>query len=328
MLIWAVFYQLAALAPALVAIGILIRGVRVAELASAQPRLLPTDTHAVAVHLRSARWAAAVLCGVALVLIALTWGYIFGPWRLWMYLVPVFSAALFLAARAVVRTLPSAYSRARSQVDPTEHRASDQPRRTLWSFGRRWWVTAWLVAVALLVVTAVSMGWVSSPDDNGNYTLLTIGLGAASASQDFLGWHYVLPLLAGVAALAAFTLVALGGIARSPFPLAPETLALDLWRRRVATRAVLALSTGAVIFTLGQLWDHVGSAALLHGSAPSDAGLIEVGTPFAALATPLWVLGYLAQGLGMALVLLPLFARAPKMASQQPAEDAPPLLHG
>jgi hypothetical protein len=326
-LAWHIFHQLAALAPALVALGILIRGVRAAELAAAQPSPLPADTRAVAVQLRSARGAAAVLCGVVLALIALSWGYIFGPWRLWMYLVPVFAATLFFAARATARTVLSAYPSARSHVDRSDGREADQPPKTLWSFGRRWWVVAWLVAVTLLVVTVLSTGWLSSPDDNGNHTLLIIGIGSASASQDFLGWYYGLPLLAGVAALAALTLAALGGIARAPLGLAPDTLALDLWQRRVGTRTVLALSAGAVIFTLGQLWDHLGSAALLHGTAPSDVGLIEVGTPFASLATPLWVLGYLAQGLGMALLLLPLFARAPKIASGQPVADGPPLLH-
>lgn len=84
-------------------------------------------------------------------------------------------------------------------------------------------------------------------------------------------------------------------------------------------RTILAFSSGALLVTLAMVLSSLGGAAQLMVSFPAgDAGLVSVGTPIAALGVPLTVASFVVRGLGIALVLLPLFSRRAPTAHARP----------
>lgn len=271
-------------------------------------------------HRRRSRLAAGIVAGTLVLLVIANRlpGFVWPDWYFWLHVAPVFISMASVAALLLAPiSTPKSPAGAATQLELSP--------RTLWSFGRRWWFAVWIVTTAVLALTVVFAGLLSSVDENGNHTLLTVAMGEASASTTFLGWFYGVPLLLGLAGSTVVTLLALTGIARPPLAGESQTKALDGLLRRTRVRTVLALGTGAVLVTLGMVWKLLSNAARMTGGVASGtAGQIDVGTSFAALAIPLWVGGYLVYGVGFALLLLPLFARAARPSPRAAvAADAP-----
>ena len=264
-------------------------------------------------EVRRSRIAGALATGCVVFLLALHWLPLnITDWYLWSFLVPVVTTNLWLAALFL-------RPRATPVLPAGATRPLDLSPRTIWSFGQRWWFVGWLAVIVLLVGTVITAGLISSPDENGNRTVLTISVGSVSASSSFLGWFYGVPLLLGVTGLIVLTVLALRATAQPPLAAAPDARALDVLLRRVRTRSILALSAGAAFVTLGLAWKLLGLAARMRAGGLTDTlGQVDVGTTFAAFATPFWAAGYLAEGLGIALLLSTLFARTPRFAAADP----------
>ncbi|TFB91399.1 hypothetical protein [Cryobacterium sp. HLT2-28] len=239
------------------------------------------------------------------------------------FLVPMMTVMVCIGSLLV--TPAAARHRVPDLSDPA-HRIDLAPR-SVWSYGRGWWFASWILVAAALVTTVVLGGLASSRDDQGRYAVLFVRVGNASDASTFLGWYYGVPILITLVALTAVALTALWVIARPPLAATTESRSADLWLRRLRTRTILSLSGGALILTLSWSLLCIGTGASLVLQFPSnDLGPVTVGTPLAALAVPLNVAGLLLQGLGVALLLLPLFTRFPRPAERQgpdsPAEQS------
>lgn len=161
-------------------------------------------------------------------------------------------------------------------------------RRTLTSFGRRWWFLALAGVVVLIVLVTVWAGLASVPDDRGRYTMYWIdtGPGGGSMGSTIYGWYYSRPALVLVTLLVAATLVVVGLISRPPpAPDRENDVAVRRWR----TRNVLAVATGAVLLHLARVVDSLAGTAGIHWGTQTDQGWFTGGTPFAALEGPLRV---------------------------------------
>lgn len=233
------------------------------------------------------------------------------------YLAPVLAAlvliVLFLSQPA---TAPPTCEESQRHIDLGS--------RHVWSFGRRWWFVAWILVVAALVITVVFAGFASGVDSEGNYSVIVIGVGGGTASSSFLGWFYGAPILIVVAGLAAGTVFSLWRGARPSLAATPGERLVDVWLRRTRTRAVLAIGGGAIILTLALALKFIGAGARLAGGVPaSSVGDIRLGTPIAALSFPLSLGGLLLEGLGVAVMLLPLLARMPRIEASTATIDLP-----
>lgn len=194
----------------------------------------------------------------------------------------------------------------------------DLTPRSVWSFGRPWWFGFWALGAALLITTVILAGLASSADAEGRFAVLSVAVGNAAASTTFLGWYFGIPILIALSVLTAITLVAIWAIARPAMAWSIDGRAIDVWIRRLRTRTVLSLSGGAVVLTLAWSLLCIGSGAAMRLEIPGgNLGSIAVGTPLAALVVPLNIAGLILQGLGLALLVLPLFTRAPRTAARQ-----------
>jgi hypothetical protein len=230
------------------------------------------------------------------------------------FLVPMMTVTVCIGSLLVA---PAA-ARLRVSYDSDAAHRIDLTPRSVWSFGRRLWFASWLAVAAALATTVVLGGLASSRDDQGRYAVLFVGVGNASGTSTFLGWYYGVPILIALVALTVVTLTALWVIARPPLATSTVPRSADLWIRRLRTRTILSLSGGALIVTLSWSLLCIGAGASMVLQFPaSDLGDVTVGTPLAALAVPLNVAGLLLQGLGVALLLLPLFTRLPHPAERQ-----------
>ncbi|MCI4659511.1 hypothetical protein [Cryobacterium zhongshanensis] len=314
------FYTLLPLVTAtIVPLGILLHGIR-ADVRDQSPHALETAGQsdwepAAATHVRRARLVAGTVAGFFLV--DLLW---VGPFSGWFGGAPDYSpnwlprilpVSIAAAAILVLVLLPSR-SVGAGRVLTAE---MDLQPRNLGSFGSPWWLVAWLVFAVALVLTVVLAGLVSSPDDEGRYSILIINLGSASARGDFLGWFYGVPLLCALGVLMVLTLLALWSIVR-PTVAKRAARAVDIQLRRLQTRTVLSLSSGALLVTLGLAWTSIGFAGRMYiGTTFPGVGDVRVGSPLEAIAMPLWAAGFVVEGLGLALIMLPVFTRRIRVSS-------------
>lgn len=209
--------------------------------------------------------------------------------------------------------------------------AVDLTPRTLWSFGSRWWFAGWVALAGLLVATVVLAGLASSADESGRHVMISMPMGSGTAGTLFFGWSFGMPVLAALTLLTAIVLIALARVARPALPSDPIARDQDRAARRSKTATILVLSAGAVAFTLGAAWIFIARASGLAASFSGPDGIpIEFGTSFAALGTPLTVLGVMLMGCGAALVVFPLCrprrdprspVATPQLAGSVPAEQ-------
>ncbi|HYI32036.1 MAG TPA: hypothetical protein VEX88_01080 [Glaciibacter sp.] len=233
--------------------------------------------------------------------------------NVWQYAIPILIASIAVALYAVVGS---------PRLNPRPLLAVDLTPRTLWSFGPGWWFAGWAALTGLLVTTVVLAGLSSSTDDSGRHSVIAMQMGSGQASTLFFGWFFGLPVLAALILLTASALIALWRIARPAVPSDPSLRDHDRAVRRIQTRTVLSLASGAVAFTLGATWTFIARASAMAASISGPDGIqIHLGTSFAALGTPLTVLGLLLMGCGVALLLLPLLQRRRQPSSAVSAPE-------
>lgn len=197
-------------------------------------------------------------------------------------------------------------------------KAIDLTPRSVWSFGRASWFGSWTLGAALLTATVCLAGLASSTDSEGRFAVLSVAVGNAASSSTFLGWYYGVPILIGLAVLTAVTFIAIWVIARPTLAWTVDGRAVDVWLRRLRTRTVLSLSGGAVVLTLAWSLLCIGSGAAMRLEIPGgNLGSIAVGTPVAALVVPFNIAGLVLQGLGLALLVLPLFTKTPRTTARR-----------
>lgn len=231
------------------------------------------------------------------------------------YLAPVLSVLLctaVLLTRRAAMGRPTG-ERAQPLVGTAEHISAPS--------GARWWFLAWGMALSALVLAVVWAGLISEPDEYGRYLLHTIELDhiaegtSVTGSITIAGWYFGLPVIVAALLLAALVLIAVRMQTRGP--LAPDS-DHDIHLRRTATRTLLTLSGGAFIVTLAWVLSSIGSAARMTAGISQ----IMVSSPLAPIAAPVSVLGMVLEGVGIALLLLPLFSRLPRSTGVSVQDEA------
>ncbi|KQW07746.1 hypothetical protein ASC66_01835 [Leifsonia sp. Root4] len=223
------------------------------------------------------------------------------------YLAPMLSVLL---CTAVLLIRPAAMGRptggwARGSASPPEHVSPPS--------AARWWFVVWGMALSALMLAVVWAGLLSEPDEHGRYMVYTIRLDhlsdgvSVSGSTSMAGWYFGVPII--LAAILLAVLVLIGVHMQNRAALAPDS-GRDLHLRRTATRTLLTLSGGAFVATLGWVLGSIGGAARIT----AGIGEITVSSPLAPIAAPVSVLGMVLEGVGIALLLLPLFTRLPRSA--------------
>ncbi|MDP4334705.1 hypothetical protein Q7F20_15115 [Curtobacterium sp. A7_M15] len=245
-----------------------------------------------------ARLAAAVVGVVGWVLPLVLSFSMVAQFRWWPEVLPIVAGivAVLIAVRGT--TVPVAADRP----------VLDLRRRSALTFSRGVEVLAAAATTVVLALTVLGAGLLSSQDDEGRYALITIPVGDATASTEFFGWYYGLPVVVAAAVLVAVTLAGLHQIARGPR--AHVDRAGDDLRRRDQSSVALRSATAALLLTLGSAWQLVAQASSLRTSIPrTEAGTIEFGTSFAALGPVLDFSSHCVVGLGLALVIAQLLGR-------------------
>ncbi|AWB86072.1 hypothetical protein [Mycetocola zhujimingii] len=247
-----------------------------------------------------------VFAGIVVFSLTRSWFFTELPLATWRNSIPLAAASLAVILYATIGVRPR-------PVVPS--REIDLAPRTMWSFGSRWWFAGWVTFVGLLSATVVLAGLASSTDGEGGHTMIVLDVGSSQAGTTFFGWAFGVPVLLFLAVLSVVDCFALSRIARPAVPADPVERSLEVAIRRNQVRTVLALSVGAIAFTFGAALIFISRAATLSASVlGSDGVRVELGTSFAALQIPLTVSGLLLQGLGVALVALPVFQRSAKTA--------------
>ncbi|MCJ1714390.1 hypothetical protein [Curtobacterium sp. VKM Ac-2922] len=177
------------------------------------------------------------------------------------------------------------------------------------------------VASAVLAVTVIAAGAMSSDDGEGRWAFITIPVGDdGTASTEFFGWYYGVPVLTAALVLAVVALTGLQRIARVP-RFHDDRVADDLIRRGLST-AVLRSATAALLITIGTAWELVARASQLRTSIPrTHIGTIEFGTSFAAAGPVLDVAAHCSVGLGLALLVAQLLRGRRRRTSAAVAHD-------
>lgn len=236
------------------------------------------------------------LAGVVLFWLARFW--FAGPMdTTWRFGVPLAAATLAVGVFAGLGSRAKAAEGAR-EVDLSP--------RSVWTFGSSWWFAGVFTLAGMLVATVILAGLASSTDDQGRHTLIVLDVGAIQAGTVFFGWAFGIPMLIALAALLVLVFIALWLVARPAVPADPISRDLEVAARRNRVRTVLAIASGAMAFTLGAALVFLGRSSALAASVSAEGGRIELVTSFAALGTPFMITGLLLQGLGVALVILPL----------------------
>ncbi|MDJ0313041.1 hypothetical protein [Arthrobacter sp. H35-D1] len=162
-------------------------------------------------------------------------------------------------------TLPVAKQQVAKQPFGTGGSGAGLPRNP-WAFASRWALA--LPAVVLLVYIAfiVAAGLTSSPDELGRYRMLRLeNADVSAAASPYPGWFYGLPLLVVAVLMAGSALLALVRVSRSPSLPDPRMAALDRRWREISIRALLRITTGALL-------GYLGGIALVAGQAMANAG--------------------------------------------------------
>lgn len=172
--------------------------------------------------------------------------------------------------------------------------------RTPMSFTSR----PWLATVAGLIVASVAIavlaGAASSPDENGRYVSYVLRTSTdSSAATTTYGWWFSVPALILLAVIAL--LVATGLVVISRPALAVES-SLDAAARSRRIRTTLMVAAGGILLHLATVLQALqGTSSLQAGLVAGYAGVMELGTSFAALGPALGWGSLIAFVVGIAL---------------------------
>ncbi|GAA4418249.1 hypothetical protein GCM10023169_07590 [Georgenia halophila] len=196
--------------------------------------------------------------------------------------------------------------------------SADLARRTLTSFGARWWFVTLAALVAVMTLVTVMAGSVSSPDEQGRYTRYLVDVGPAGIWTSIYGWHYSVPCLVLTALLVSTALIGIQLAARPPMTPDREN---DVANRRWRTRNIMAVTSGALLLHLAAVLRSLAGAAFTHGGVSTEQGWFRIGSTFAALEQPLWVAETIAELVGWLLWFTVLLAAVTALRSQTASQS-------
>ncbi len=195
-------------------------------------------------------------------------------------------------------------------------------RRTALTFLSAGWTVALLATVVLTIALSLAAGLASVPDQAGRYTMLTVQVGTMRVGTTIYGWYYSIPAMFLLMVLIGTAWAGLALIGRPPLG---DDREQDAAVRRTRSRNIAAVATGAIAFHLAAILGSLAGTSKSGGGLATDtAGVINVGSPFAALGTFLDASSIVATCLGAALCLsVALTAGPPARARQATIKTAP-----
>ncbi len=172
--------------------------------------------------------------------------------------------------------------------------------RTPVSFGRWWWFAIPAVVVAFILLATIIAGIASSPDERtGRYTMYMVEIGGQQGmGTTIYGWYYSLPCLILLAILLALAYLDLFLISR---PALRHDHIRDAYARKVRTRNVMAVTTGALLTHFGLILESLAGTSSLRSSFTGAGGTVNSWTAFAALEPALSGASFVVLTLGVAL---------------------------
>ncbi|MDP9889393.1 hypothetical protein [Pseudarthrobacter enclensis] len=174
-------------------------------------------------------------------------------------------------------------------------------RRTALTFLSAGWTVALIAVVGVTIALSLAAGLASAPDETGRYAMFNFKIGTMSVSSTIYGWYYSVPAMLLLILLITTAWVGLALVARRPLS---EPREQDAVVRRVKSRNIIAVTTGALLFHLAAILGSLAGTSRVGGSLPTDtAGIISVGSPFAALGPFLNSSSFVATCLGAAVCL-------------------------
>ncbi|MDZ8200279.1 hypothetical protein RZO50_02050 [Microbacterium sp. SSW1-59] len=180
-------------------------------------------------------------------------------------------------------------------------------RRTILSFVPRGWAV--LCGVLALVAVGLTLvgGGMSSPDEDGRFTMWAQDVGMSEVGTLVYGWAYSWPSLIALGVLVGASAIALAIIAHPPLDAEEQE---DQARRRSRSRAVAATASGGLFFHIGAVLIFFAYTASLKAGVFVDDDVVPVFPPFAAAAPFFLILGVAAIVSGFAVWTTLLLAHA------------------
>ncbi|MAP63898.1 MAG: hypothetical protein CMH34_09200 [Microbacterium sp.] len=177
--------------------------------------------------------------------------------------------------------------------------AADLTPRSPVTFALGWWFAPPAAILVVILIITFTAGAASEPDpETGRYIMYMVDGGVMSVGTSIYGWFYSTPAMVALAVLLIVTAVDLILIAR---PAMEEDREADARVRRIRTRNVLTVTTGAMLVHLGLLFGSLAGTAAVQGSASTSQGLMMMWTPIAALEPVFRGAAYVSAALGIAL---------------------------
>jgi hypothetical protein len=264
---------------------------------------------------RGIRTGAAIAIGAWVVRIGLEFEAV-GMFAWWPNVITVLGAIVGV----LVAVWPHRSERVARAASPT---SIDLRRRGPLTFAGRPSLVVAVVSFALLVVTVVVAGSMSSADEDGHFTEFTMPVGDGTVGTIFFGWYFGVPVLIGAVVLGVLAWAAMDRVARGP--LLADDRAGDEDVRRMRSTAVLRIAAGTLLLVLGASWRVVAGVSHLSTSIPrTAAGTVTFGTSFAAVGDVLGIAAVVVMVIGFALLVSVVAVRGRRRTAHVvPAESGP-----
>lgn len=188
------------------------------------------------------------------------------------------------------------------------HPASTSPvpplaRRTWLTFAPAPTTICTAIAAAMLAVTTIAAGLMSSANRAGQYVYLDIPIPNAADIEPirvlFYGWTYGFPALVALAVLVAVTILLLRRSAAQPYA-RPDTVESEKQARRATAAATLRIALAGVLLALAGAWRMIATAGTV-------SALQIVGDPAAPYDTT-WRYAEFATAMGWCAPILEVVA--------------------